>query len=495
MARGTNKLLSSFATKHGIKREALGNPSLFDTLDFIFREEMGRAHAARAIPSRASLTAQAELVGLASAPSMPPDTEEWLAGVRRDMGLPEEHANLLYLSIIVTHTGRPMENAHRDIITAEEAARALPSMTLQPVDISFDYNYWDNKVTAFDHHARPKYTQDEWSLGENGIRGVIYAARIEGDAIQVGAAIWARDFPEIAELLVEDAEFLGASFDLVGDDFTMAGDSRQLMNIEFRGCTILYRHLAADRDTAVGDVRYMGEALSVGEIVEAASKKGVPVVVVPQDRLEIDAAAERGQANPAPAAEKEMSMTRIEELEKQVSDLESALAARDAASEEQKTEIETLAGKVTSLTEVNDAFAKEVETLRGRAEGAEGELAEIKSAIAKKELTETRMGELDSVGAFESEEARAAAEAQVADMDEKDFTIFAKDHKIAHLERLSASAQAEKPHAVEPAPEIEASAAKVGALTGLQPAARAGLASLDPEELRAQAEQDIHYIK
>jgi len=119
---------------------------------------------------------------------------------------------------------------HRVILTRAAAEAALPSLLGMAVDFKAS---WDG------HDARQKC-------------GIITAAEIDGNRLQVSGYLFARDFPEMEKQFRKNgAESLGMSYELADAHVAdMRAQVWTLTKATFTGAAILLREKAAYRNTS-----------------------------------------------------------------------------------------------------------------------------------------------------------------------------------------------------------------------------------------------------
>lgn len=146
------------------------------------------------------------------------------------------HPNRVAFEGVLTRVDVPSDKApsgargHRVVLTREAAEMALPSLLGMAVDFKTG---WDG------HDAKQKC-------------GIITAASIEGDAVQVSGYLFARDFAEMMqEMHAHGDDALGMSYELADAHVeNMRADLWRLTKATFTGAAILLRTKAAYRDTS-----------------------------------------------------------------------------------------------------------------------------------------------------------------------------------------------------------------------------------------------------
>jgi len=118
---------------------------------------------------------------------------------------------------------------HRVVLTRTAAEAALPSLLGMAVDFKTS---WDG------HDARQKC-------------GIITAAEIEGQKLQVSGYLFARDFPEMETQFRRSRDGLGMSYELADAHVAdMRAQVWTLTKATFTGAAILLREKAAYRNTS-----------------------------------------------------------------------------------------------------------------------------------------------------------------------------------------------------------------------------------------------------
>lgn len=147
-----------------------------------------------------------------------------------------DHPNRVAFEGVLTLVDAPSDKApsgargHRVVLTREAADAALPSLLGMAVDFKTG---WDG------HDAKQKC-------------GIITAAEIDGDAIQVSGYLFARDFAEMmTEIHAHGDETLGMSYELADAHVeNMRAEIWRLTKATFTGAAILLRSKAAYRNTS-----------------------------------------------------------------------------------------------------------------------------------------------------------------------------------------------------------------------------------------------------
>jgi uncharacterized coiled-coil protein SlyX len=403
---------------------------ILSTLDHVYNVRVhARAGLARGKEHEEKIRLKAESVSTA-------DDADWLKEARAAIGLPESHPNMLFFSCVATHADKVLATEHSDILPKGEVEAALPSLLLQPVDVQYYYDWWFDETTALNAHERERLT------GVNGIRGVIYAAKLVDDAVHLGIALWAVDFPDVAALIVEDQEFIGASVDLLAAGYNFDSEKHRLLSgLNFLGCAILYRHKAADRGTSIGNLEYMGDPLDLESIASTAQRSGVPLIVLPTGRIGTLSSGANEAATPVTAAAavgaqtsaKEGTDMTLEELQKKVDELDSQIASQAGVIAERDATIAELQKQAAEQQTEIDRITGELTTVTAAKEKAEGDLSTYLAAQAAREISETRMGELLEIGPLaDGTDATVLAE-RLGTMDESEWKITKLEHENATL--------------------------------------------------------------
>ncbi|MDE1176731.1 MAG: hypothetical protein PW789_08985 [Edaphobacter sp.] len=144
------------------------------------------------------------------------------------------HPNRLPFEGVLTLVDTPSDKApngargHRVVLTRQAAEAALPSLLGMAVDYKAG---WDG------HDARQKC-------------GIITAAELVGDRIQVSGYLYARDYPEMEEAIRSSGE-MGMSYELADAHVAdMRAGIWTLTRATFTGAAILLRDKAAYRRTS-----------------------------------------------------------------------------------------------------------------------------------------------------------------------------------------------------------------------------------------------------
>jgi hypothetical protein len=159
-----------------------------------------------------------------------------LEGMAVEFPLVHGHPNrlpfegVLTLVDVVSDKAPAGARGHRVILTRAAAEAALPSLLGMAVDFKAS---WDG------HDARQKC-------------GIITAAEIEGNRLQVSGYLFARDFPEMEKQFRKNgADSLGMSYELADAHVAdMRAQVWTLTRATFTGAAILLREKAAYRNTS-----------------------------------------------------------------------------------------------------------------------------------------------------------------------------------------------------------------------------------------------------
>jgi len=159
-----------------------------------------------------------------------------LEGMAVEFPLVHGHPNRLPFEGVLTLVDVASDRApagargHRVVLTRAAAEAALPSLLGMAVDFKAS---WDG------HDARQKC-------------GIITAAEIDGQKLQVSGYLFARDFPEIEKQFRKNgAESLGMSYELADAHVAdMRAQVWTLTKATFTGAAILLREKAAYRNTS-----------------------------------------------------------------------------------------------------------------------------------------------------------------------------------------------------------------------------------------------------
>ncbi|MBS1822557.1 MAG: hypothetical protein JST61_11385 [Acidobacteria bacterium] len=145
------------------------------------------------------------------------------------------HPNRLPFEGVLTLVDTPSDKApngsrgHRVILTRAAAEAALPSLLGMAVDYKAG---WDG------HDARQKC-------------GIITAAEIAGDRIEVAGYLYARDYPEMEDKIQASTTRMGMSYELADAHVAdMRASIWTLTQATFTGAAILLRDKAAYRRTS-----------------------------------------------------------------------------------------------------------------------------------------------------------------------------------------------------------------------------------------------------
>lgn len=180
---------------------------------------------------------------MARAEALQIDTGEWshlkhieIAAMALAVPEVEDHPNRMPFSGVLTRVGTPSDEpphgsgGRRVLLTASAAEQALPSLLGMAVDLTADLD---------GHDAQSKV-------------GIITAAHIEGDEIQIEGFIYASDFPDEAARIRADKDVLGFSFEavnvLVADP---CADPLEIVQCCFTGAAILRKDKAAYQTTSL----------------------------------------------------------------------------------------------------------------------------------------------------------------------------------------------------------------------------------------------------
>jgi len=165
----------------------------------------------------------------------------------RSLNIPtEKHPNKMPFSGVLTKIDEPSDaapdgsNGQRVMITMEAAQKALDSLLGMAVDFQPNFD---------GHNPQAKI-------------GVITAADIVDNTIQVNGFIYAADFPEVAKQIKANKHALGMSFE-ARDLWTTdpKADPLPIFDCTFTGAAILFKDKAAYKTTSIAAQEMLGKGV------------------------------------------------------------------------------------------------------------------------------------------------------------------------------------------------------------------------------------------
>lgn len=169
------------------------------------------------------------------------DTSKWhlnaMSFNAMSLDFPEtpDHPNKLPFTGILTRLDQPSDRAlggtggKRVILPKEVAEEALGSLLGMAVDFTPDFDGHDPKRKI----------------------GLITAAEVVGDAIEIAGFFYAADFPDEVQQIQADKNDLGFSFEAQSYMQSMKADPLVVVACEFTGAAVLYKNKAAYQTTSI----------------------------------------------------------------------------------------------------------------------------------------------------------------------------------------------------------------------------------------------------
>jgi hypothetical protein len=368
---------------------------------------------------------------------------ELIRRARARLGLEADHENILWVEALMVHLDRPipakiiLPEGHplegRDLTTfipSLEALEALHTMRLQPIDMRWN-------LTG---HERVKHGTS------NGIVGVVAETEVRGDQLWVAFAFWMRDFEQEARTFFQNAESAGMSVDMGCMNphlHEQIPDCLVFGSPRFYGGTILYKELAADKETFIN---------AIAEEIEPGDKE--------TRTMELDVKTILDSVREADSAKADA--------------LTSVIATKDELIARLHSEIEGLK---------NDKSAS-IETLRGEVEAA-----------LKAEYEAHKQAEI-----AKAVEAAVAAEAQKAQEIQANFEEAQKlaeelKAQVAEAQQAALEAKAELERQVQETRDAQVLAERLGALSEILEFAEGEVTEALKAELTAASEEKFINIK
>lgn len=166
-----------------------------------------------------------------------------------------DHPNRMPFTGVLTRVGIPSDkppggaSGKRTVMYADVAQAALPSLLGMAVDYTPD----------FDGHDR-----------RNKI-GIITAADVVGDELQIEGFFYAKDFPWECERIRAEKDALGFSFELDARIQDVNADLWVIERCVFTGAAVLYKDLAAYTSTSLSASADEGIEMTIEELMAAVA--------------------------------------------------------------------------------------------------------------------------------------------------------------------------------------------------------------------------------
>lgn len=252
------------------------------------------------------------------------------------------HPNRMPFSGVLTRLDTPSDRppggakGKRVILTTKAAERALPSLLGMAVDFT---------PSLDDHDAQRKI-------------GVITSAAIEGDAINIGGFIYARDFPAEASRIQSERDRLGFSWELAEIYVErLDADPLVITDAYFTGAAILRKDKAAYQSTSLAasaeenDMTKEEIAAAVGEALAPALKPLTDAMAAMAEASTKQSEALTAMQASAAKVEDDKAKAETEATAKELADLKTKVADLTAAAEKASKEPErkTLSPQITAL--------------------------------------------------------------------------------------------------------------------------------------------------
>lgn len=226
------------------------------------------------------------------------------------------HLNKLRFKATVMYIDKPSDGipsgdpTDRIIISKEEAVKAVDSLNLMGINCDWD-SYWnDHEDVMTGHDPRNKI-------------GVVEKAYIEENEIKIDGIIYQHDFPDIAYFVKNTVDSLGFSVECAYNPVEKEDEYTYLEDVEFLGVAMLFKNLAAYKDTYIETLSAKGKY----KTMTPEEMKQFEDSVVNRLAEVLSAKAEEEKAAQAEKAKVEAEMAKdkeIEELKAQIEELKKA---------------------------------------------------------------------------------------------------------------------------------------------------------------------------
>lgn len=198
------------------------------------------------------------------------DTADWhitahvafqIEAMALEMPEVENHPNRMPFKGVLTRLDQPSDlppggsKAHCTILPTEVARAALPSL----LGMAIDY------TPAFDGHDRRSKI------------GIITAADIVGDAVEIEGFFYAKDFPEECRQIRAEKDALGFSYELDARIQDVEADFWVIAQCVFTGAAVLYKDLAAYTTTSLSAHADEGLNVTLEELKAAMAEAMKPL--------------------------------------------------------------------------------------------------------------------------------------------------------------------------------------------------------------------------
>ena len=163
-----------------------------------------------------------------------------------DFGEQNEHINKMNFSGVCLPIGTPSNGipigADKPVVFSPEAVlKSIDTFAGMGVDCVYDeWNYPCEALTGHDHRFKI---------------GVVESAGIIGNGVNITGHLWQRDFPDVCFMIKNAKDSLGFSVEVKVNDMEEDENYWYVKDFTFTGVAILYKNLAAFKDTQLAASR------------------------------------------------------------------------------------------------------------------------------------------------------------------------------------------------------------------------------------------------